>query len=202
MTGEHYFSQSPKSTLSTSFHEVWLRGRKVTVSTASGIFSPGGIDRGTEVLLKYAPSAPATGTFLDIGCGWGPLALALAMESPEAQVWGIDVNERALASARGNAENLGLPNVTMCHPDDVPHETKFDLIWSNPPVRVGKKQLHDILTRWLGSLTPQGEAWLVIATKLGGDSLQEWINSAGAGPFKAQRMETSKGFRILRVTRT
>lgn len=202
MTGEHYFSEKPASPLSLNTKEIELRGHVLSVVTASGTFSPAGIDRGTEVLLKYAPPPPATGTFLDVGCGWGPLTLALALESPEAVVFGIDVNERARATAEANVESTGLSNVTICDPTEVPATLTFDLIWTNPPIRVGKAALHDIVTLWLNRLAPQGEAWVVIATKLGGDSLHSWINDGGAGPFRAERMETAKGFRLLRVVRT
>jgi len=201
MSGEHYFSESPKSTHSTNFHEVALRSHTVTVTTASGTFSPGGVDRGTQVLLKYAPPPPPQGNFLDIGCGWGPLSLALALESPQAQVIGIEVNERARMSATENYENLGISNLTICHPDEVPPQSRFDLIWSNPPIRVGKVALYEIVTRWLNTLTAQGEAWFVIAKKLGGDSLHDWINQGKAGDFQATRVETSKGFRVLHITR-
>ncbi|MEK9600064.1 MAG: methyltransferase, partial [Pontimonas sp.] len=105
------------------------------MQSASGTFSPDRLDTGTAVLLKYAPQPPFAGQFLDLGCGWGPLALALALESPEATVWGIDVNERALDAARDNAESIGLPNVTLTTPGEVPDDLLFDLIWSNPPIR-------------------------------------------------------------------
>lgn len=201
MSGEHYFSESPSSALSLSAREIELRGHTVSVHTASGTFSPSGIDRGTEVLLKYAPAAPTQGTFLDIGCGWGPISLALALESPKATIYGVDVNERARQTAQANADSLGLGNVTICDPESVPAELEFDLIWTNPPIRVGKKALHDIVAKWLNRLTSEGEAFVVIAKKLGGDSLQGWINEGGAGSFNAVRVETAKGFRVLRVTR-
>jgi 16S rRNA G1207 methylase RsmC len=104
--------------------------------------------------------------------------------------------------ATENYENLGLTNLTICHPDEVPPETRFDLMWSNPPIRVGKVALHGIVTRWLNTLTPQGEAWFVIAKKLGGDSFQHWINQGNPGHFQATRVETSRGFRVLCVTRS
>jgi 16S rRNA G1207 methylase RsmC len=201
MSSEHYFSETPGSSLSTHVREITLRGRTLSVTTASGTFSPAGVDRGTEVLLKYAPTPPTTGSFLDIGCGWGPIALALALESPEAKVYGIDVNQRARDSAVMNVENLGLTNVTICDPDSVPSNLTFDLIWTNPPIRVGKKALQGIMARWLATLAPGGEAWVVIAKKLGGDSLHSWINEGSAGGFVAERVETAKGFRVLKVTR-
>lgn len=201
MAAEHYFSPDPQSALRTSTLGVSLRGHDVTVQTASGTFSPGGLDRGTAVLLKYAPDPPPTGTLLDVGCGWGAITLALALSSPGATVVGIDPNERARQACSTNIANLGVENARVLDPEDVPEDMTFDLIWSNPPIRVGKAELHAILTRWLNRLTPAGEAWLVVAKKLGGDSLQEWINSGGAGGFLAERAETASGFRLLRVRR-
>ena len=171
------------------------------MQSASGTFSPGHLDTGTAVLLKYAPPLPQTGTFLDLGCGWGPLALAMALESPEATVWGTDVNERALEVSTENAGNLGLTHLRFAQPHEVPSELRWDVIWSNPPIRVGKKELHALLAVWLPRLSPAGEAWLVVAKKLGSDSLQEWIDQGGAGDFVASRHETSRGFRVIRVAR-
>lgn len=201
MAGDHYFSPAPQSAVRMSVRTLTLRGHEVTLETASGTFSPGGLDAGTEVLLKYAPPAPENGTFLDIGCGWGPLTVALALESPMARVWGVDVNERALQVARDNTENLGLTTVTVAQPQDIPPALTFDLIWSNPPIRVGKKALHEILASWLPRLGASGEAYLVVAKKLGADSLLDWLNSGEITNIHAQRMETSRGYRVLRVTR-
>lgn len=199
MGSEHYFSSDPQSTLRTSVKTLTLRGHSVTVTTASGTFSPGNLDAGTEVLLKYAPPVPQSGTFLDIGCGWGPLTLALALEAPEAQVIGVDVNERALQMTADNAENAGLSNVQVLRPGDVPEALSCDLIWSNPPIRVGKSELHAILAKWLPKLTPQGEAFLVVAKKLGADSLLSWLNSGDIPGIQAERTETSRGYRVIRV---
>ncbi len=200
MAGDHYFSPDPQSPLRTSVRTVTLRGHEVTLNTASGTFSPGGLDAGTEVLLKYAPATPETGTFLDIGCGWGPLTIAMALEAPGASVWGVDVNDRALQVAKDNAENLGLANITVTQPQHVPETLGLDLIWSNPPIRVGKQVLHEILALWLPRLRPDGEAYLVVAKKLGADSLLEWLNSGVIAQIRAERLETSRGYRILKVT--
>lgn len=200
MAGDHYFSPDPQSPLRTSVRTVTLRGHEVTLNTASGTFSPGGLDAGTEVLLKYAPATPETGTFLDIGCGWGPLTIAMALEAPGASVWGVDVNDRALQVAKDNAENLGLANITVTQPQHVPETLGLDLIWSNPPIRVGKQALHEILALWLPRLRPDGEAYLVVAKKLGADSLLEWLNSGVIAQIRAERLETSRGYRILKVT--
>ena len=198
---DHYFTTDPSSERRTSTRTVTLLGHQVAVTTASGTFSPQGLDTGTAVLLKYAPPPPPSGVFLDIGCGWGPLTLALGLAAPEARVWGIDVNERARSTAVENAENLGLTNLTIAGPDEVPDNLTFDLIWSNPPIRVGKEALHQILATWLNRLTPTGEAYLVVAKKLGSDSLMHWINSDALPRHLATRSETSKGYRVIRVTR-
>ena len=201
MGNDHYFTASPESVQKTTELRLTLRGHSVVMNSVSGTFSPGSLDKGTAVLINNATPPPPAGTFLDIGCGWGPLAATLALESPAAQVWGIDVNERALDVARENMNALGLSGVHITTPEGIPEGVSFDLIWSNPPIKVGKAELHRILTTWLPRLTPEGEAWLVVATKLGGDSLQQWLNDGGAGELKAQRATTSKGYRLLKVTR-
>lgn len=202
VSGEHYFSQNPESALRTTSLQLTLRGHQVTLRSASGTFSPGSLDAGSAVLLKYAPQVPAEGTFLDIGCGWGPLAISLALEAPDAAVVGVDVNDRALETARANAEHLGLTNTHFSQPEGVDPALSFDLIWSNPPIRVGKAELHQILATWLPRLSPKGQAWLVVAKHLGADSLITWLNSGEPGDFDAERVETSKGYRLIRVTKS
>lgn len=166
------------------------------MQVAPGVFSAERIDQGTSVLLQNAPEPPSSGTFLDLGCGWGPIALTLGLRSADAQVWGVDVNERALDLARGNAASLGLSNVHAETADAVPAELRFDLIWSNPPIRVGKSVLHDLLLAWLPRMTDTGVAYLVVQRNLGSDSLQRWLIEHG---FPTERFTSVKGFRILQV---
>lgn len=205
VSSQHYFSASPEGPFTRRRVEVTLDGRPVAVNTAGGIFSPEGVDKGTAVLLKHAPDPAATGNLLDIGCGWGPIALVLAMRSPEATVWAVDVNERSRTLCAENAAALGLSNVRVMAPEDVPSDLHFDTIWSNPPIRVGKQALHDLLEHWLPRLQPGGEAWLVVQKNLGADSLLGWIGEmlgGAAGEFRSDRAETSKGFRLLRIARS
>jgi len=201
----HYFSPDPGSPERRRRIEVELAGRRVAVETSNGIFSPDGIDKGTRALLSAVPAPPETGRFLDVGAGWGPLALTLALSSPEAEVTAVEVNERSLALTRDNAARLELGNLRALRPEDVPADEQFDLIWSNPPIRVGKEALHEILALWLPRLAPGGEAWLVVQKNLGADSLQPWIagmfEERAPGAFTVRRADTVKGFRILRVTR-
>src|SRR5690606_39066037 len=145
------------------------------------------------------------GTFLDLGCGWGPLALTMGLESPAGRVVAVDVNERALDLARRNAAALGVADrVEVLAPDDVPADLTFDLVWSNPPIRVGKAALHERLTTWLPRLAPEGTAYLGVQKNLGADSLQGWLSATLPdlmGPVAVDRTASSKGFRILRVSR-
>jgi 16S rRNA G1207 methylase RsmC len=197
MPGEHYFTASPVSAAERRRRRVELAGRPVEVVTAGGVFSPDRVDTGTAVLLQEAPPPPEHGTFLDLGCGWGPLALALGLLSPAATVYAVDVNERALDLVRANAEALGLDRVVAASPDSVPPDVRFDLLWSNPPIRVGKAVLHDLLRAWLPRLAPGGAAYLVVQKNLGADSLQRWVEQELERP--CARYAVSKGFRVLEV---
>lgn len=201
----HYFSPDPGTPERRRSVDVELAGRRVTLQTANGVFSPDGIDKGTAALLSAVPASPARGAFLDVGAGWGPLALTLALASPEAEVTGVEVNERSLALARDNAAAVGASNARFLTPEQVPDDARFDLIWSNPPIRIGKAALHDLLAQWLPRLAPGGEAWLVVQKNLGADSLLPWIagmlQEQAPGEFTATRAATVKGFRILRISR-
>jgi 16S rRNA G1207 methylase RsmC len=194
---EHYFSASPGGDPGFRPLAVRLAGREVAVTTANGVFSPDRIDAGTQVLLGTVPSPPPGGDLLDLGCGWGPVALSLALESPHARIWAVDVNERALDLVRRNAASLGLDNINACTPDDVPAGTRFMTIWSNPPIRVGKDALHDLLRRWLPRLSPAGEAWLVVGRNLGADPLHRWLADELGVPVV--RAASAKGFRVLKI---
>lgn len=199
-TQEHYFTAEPAAPGGRRTHEVWLAGRRVLVQTAGGVFSPERVDTGTGVLLQEAPAPPGTGTFLDLGCGWGPLALTLGLVSPEALVYAVDVNERAIDLTRANAASLSLTGVVACRPEEVPDDVHLDVIWSNPPIRVGKSALHAMLAHWLPRLHPGGVAYLVVQKNLGADSLQRWLGHA-MPELTCSRHAISRGFRVLQVSR-
>ena len=199
MTGEHYFSAQPGSDLALRSISATLVGRVYDLTTAGGIFSPDRIDAGTQVLLAHTPAPPPGGHLLDVGCGWGPIALSLAIASPHATVWAVDVNERALDLVRRNASRLSLANINACRPEDVPDDISFMTIWSNPPIRVGKAELHGLLERWLPRLEQDADAWLVVQRNLGSDSLHRWLDQALPDGFAVSRAATSKGYRVLRV---
>ena len=195
MASDHYFTARPAGEAALRTISVTLAGRELTVTTAGGVFSPEHLDTGTRVLLERVPAPPASGDLLDLGCGWGPIAISLALQAPDATVWAVDVNERALDLVRRNVARLGLTNVKAVLPDEVPSDVRFAAIWSNPPIRIGKAGLHALLENWLPRLDDDASAWLVVAKQLGADSLQRWISDELG--FEVERAETSKGFRVL-----
>lgn len=199
MGSDHYFSPAPRSESTTRTIRARLAGRELELVTAAGVFSPDHLDQGTRVLLDTVPEPPATGHLLDLGAGWGPIAVSLALQSPDATVWAVDVNERALDLVRCNAQRLGMHHVNAVLPDDVPAAVRFAQIVSNPPIRVGKAELHAMLSRWLPRLDGDAVAWLVVAKHLGAESLQRWIGSELG--FDVERAANSKGFRVLAVRR-
>jgi 16S rRNA (guanine1207-N2)-methyltransferase len=201
MGTEHYFSELPGSELKFRQIRVELAGQVFELTTSNGIFSPERVDSGTQVLLSNTPQAPPGGHLLDLGCGWGPIALTLALQSPHATVWAVDVNSRALDLVRRNAESVGVTNINAVTPEDVPADVSFMSIRSNPPIRVGKNELHGMLGFWLPRLEPDSDAWLVVQRNLGSDSLHHWLEGWLPADFAVSRAATNKGYRVLKVRR-
>ena len=201
MATEHYFSELPESELKFRQIHVALAGQTRELITSNGIFSPERIDAGTQVLLANSPPAPPGGNLLDLGCGWGPIALTLAVQSPHATVWAVDVNCRALDLVRRNAEIMGITNINAVTPEDVPADLGFMTIRSNPPIRVGKNELHGMLELWLPRLDFESDAWLVVQRNLGSDSLHRWLENSLPAEFVVTRAATNRGYRVLKVRR-
>ncbi len=196
MLMDHYFETSPTSASEIKEITIDLVDPPLRLLTDRGVFSHGRTDAGTEFLLRQAPPPPASGVFLDLGCGSGAIALTMARRSPGARVVGVDVNERALSLCARNAAANGLTNVEAAAPDDADPNLRFDLIWSNPPIRIGKAALHELLELWLRRLSPEGRAVLVVHKHLGSDSLQRWLTEQG---WTTSRIASSRGYRLLRV---
>ena len=199
VTADHYFSAEPAAPAHRSEIEFSVAGRDYRLAVASGVFSAGRLDPGTAVLLKKGdlPTAGTTGVFLDLGCGYGPIAAVLASEAPQAVVYAVDVNSRARELTVANAATLGLgERVRVAAPDEVPAEVTFDQIWSNPPTHIGKTEMYAMLDRWLPRLTPDGAIWLVINRHLGGDSLHSRLVEQG---WQVERKASQKGYRVLRA---
>jgi len=198
---DHYFSASPAGPDARRPLRVRLDGEALELASAPGVFSGERLDPGTAVLLDVVPGPPEQGDLLDLGCGWGPLALTMARRSPRARVWAVDVNTRALAVTADNAARLRLEGVRTALPDDVPGDVRFAALWSNPPIRVGKAALHALLEQWLPRLAPEGTAHLVVQRNLGSDSLQRWLaEQPWAQRFAVERAHSARGYRVLQLT--
>ncbi len=198
---EHYFSAEPASADSRRLLSVRLAGQNLQLQTAPGVFSNNGLDQGTAVLLGAVPDPPHDGRVLDLGCGWGPIAVNAALRAPRAKVWAVDINARARELTAINARLAALDNVQVAAPDELPATLDFTTIWSNPPIRIGKPALHALLERWLPRLSPDGEAYLVVGRNLGSDSLHRWL-AEHPGGWAVDRWHSASGFRVLRVQPT
>ena len=207
---EQYFSADPSSKDMRRTLHVQLCGADVDVEVSNGVFSGSRLDLGTSVLLRQAPEPPEQGNLLDLGCGWGPIALSLAMASPQANVWALDVNERALELTALNAKRNGCANVRTVRtdadalpvdPNAIDPDMTFDAIWSNPPIRIGKEALHTLLMNWLPRLSRDGRAYLVVQRNLGADSLITWLADELGEGYNVSKYHSAKGFRVIEVSR-
>ena len=198
MTPAHYFDDDPSVRSSPIQVEVNLPDVALQLTSDRGVFSTGHLDAGTKLLLLEAPPLAETDlTVLDLGCGWGPITCVVAKRAPQAHVWAVDVNQRARSLTVANASAIGADDrVTVIAPDDLPPEIRFDRILSNPPIRIGKQALHELLGLWLGRLAPTGVAHLVVQRHLGSDSLAAWLEREG---HRVDRLKSRAGYRILEV---
>jgi 16S rRNA (guanine1207-N2)-methyltransferase len=193
----HYFEAQPTAAHRPGQVRVVLPDVYLELETDSGVFSPGRLDPGTRLLLEQAPPPPHDGDLLDLGCGYGPISCVLARRAPEATVWAVDVNERALGLTARNASRAGLPNVRTAAPGDPAVPDGLAALWSNPPIRIGKAALHEMLRTWLGRLRPGGHAVLVVGRNLGSDSLHSWLADEG---WTVSRIAARSGYRLLLLT--
>ncbi len=195
---DHYFSADPSVPFKREVFTCDVWGHELELVSGSGVFSRGHLDHATAVLFRET-EPPVQGRFLDLGCGYGVIGLAIARAVPLATVTGIDVNERALALANENARSLGVEGrFVACLPGAVPSDAAYDEIWSNPPIRIGKQALHELLLTWLPRLVPGGRAVMVVGRNLGADSLQRWLGEQG---YPTERLASAKGFRVLESRR-
>lgn len=172
------------------------REQPIPLVSAEGVFGAQRVDRGTSVLIRNAPiPAPCTGV-VDLGCGYGPIAVSMGMRQPEAGLWAVDVNRRALALTARNAASAGAHNVVTAEPEAVPAALRFDRIYSHPPIKIGCSSLHELLDGWLRRLSHGGDAYLVVKQSMGADALHSWLNDTS---FPARRAGSKQGYRLLHV---
>ncbi len=191
-----YFDEAPDVASERERIDVVLPDVSFSMETDRGVFAHGRLDTGTSLLLRQPLELPTTGDLLDLGCGAGAIALTMARRSPNATVWAVDVNRRALELCRHNAERNRISNVRAVDPDDMPAELTLAAIWSNPPIRIGKDALHELLEHWLARLDTGAAAVLVVQRHLGADSLQRWLTAAG---YDTTRLASKAGYRVIRA---
>lgn len=191
---QHYFSAEPEVPSKPRAVHVHLPDRELELVTDRGVFAHGVLDRGTELLLRSIPPPPPDAEVLDLGSGYGAIAVVVALRQPSARVWAIDINRRARDLTARNAAQTGAAGVRAAGPDEVPDGVRFDAVYSNPPVRLGKTPLHALLQRWLQRLTPDGVAYLVVQRHLGADTLAAWLAAQGYG---VRRVRSRQGYRLL-----
>lgn len=196
MSNDHYFAASPKVESNPKRVSFEVAGVPFTLTSSSGTFSSNRLDKGTAVLLDCWESFPKSGKILDLGCGWGPIGISIAKLQSETVVTGVDINERSVALANQNAKELGLTNFAGVLAENLKDDSKFDEIWSNPPIRIGKQALHDLLARHLGQLVPGGKAMLVVQKQLGAPSLLKWLQENYPN-WKIRKASSDRGFWVL-----
>jgi 16S rRNA G1207 methylase RsmC len=199
MAEEHYFTADPQAAFKRIPVSANVWGHWLELTSGSGVFAQGRLDIGTGVLLREQAAPEGAGSVLDLGCGYGVIGLAIAVAVPGCRVTAVDVNERAVLLANENAAALGVGDrFTACLPGEVPADAVFDEIWSNPPIRIGKEALHELLLTWLPRLAPGGRARLVVGKNLGADSLAAWLTDQG---YPTAKVASAKGFRVLESRR-
>jgi 16S rRNA G1207 methylase RsmC len=199
---DHYFSADPSVPFDREPFSCEVWGERLDLVSGSGVYSRGRLDIGTAVLFRET-EPPTPGHVLDLGTGYGVIGLAIAAAwrgdgvpaGATSGVTGVEVNQRAVLLANRNAAALGLQDrFVACDPEVLPADLTFDEIWSNPPIRIGKQALHDLLMRWFARLRPGGRAVMVVGKNLGADSLQAWLTDRG---YPTARLASAKGFRVL-----
>ncbi|TKC14265.1 class I SAM-dependent methyltransferase [Robertmurraya kyonggiensis] len=194
---EHYYSREQKVESNPTYWDFTLRNHKLKFKTDNGVFSKREVDFGSRLLVETFEVPEVEGDLLDVGCGYGPIGLSIAKDTGR-DVHMVDVNERALSLAKENAELNNISDVSIYESnclDQVKHK-EFAAILTNPPIRAGKKVVHQIFEQSFSYLKDQGELWVVIQKKQGAPSAIEKITELFGG---VETVEKKKGYFILRA---
>lgn len=198
MVSEHYYSAAPTSERNPQTWTFTLRGHEFRFTTDSGVFSKRGVDFGTQLLIETFEEPEVAGDLLDVGCGYGPIGLALAKSFPNRLVQMIDVNERALELARENKRANHIDNVRIYQSDLFSEvgEQRFAAVVTNPPIRAGKRVVHAIFEQSRDHLLDGGELWVVIQKKQGAPSALKKLKELF--PF-VEVASKKKGYYIIKA---
>lgn len=191
----HYFENDKNLKSEMKEHQVCIFDHTYTFITDHGVFSKQGLDFGTRTLLETLPIAQIHGKVLDLGCGYGPIGIILKKET-SADIDMVDVNLRSLHLSKMNAsKNEVLVHIFESNGyEQIPE--KYDYIITNPPIRVGKKILYELLFGAKKHLTEDGELWLVVNKDQGAKSLVRDLEKE----YKTEVMRKHKGFYIIKAS--
>jgi 16S rRNA (guanine1207-N2)-methyltransferase len=195
----HYYSQQPEAESNRKSWTFTLRGNSFHFQSDRGVFSKNEVDFGSRLLIETFTKPDQKGDLLDVGCGYGPIGISLAKEFKDLTVDMIDVNERAVELAKVNAEANGVKNVRIIASnlfENVDPSKKYAAVLTNPPIRAGKKVVHEIFEKSFESLLPGGELWVVIQKKQGAPSAIAKLDEM----FKeVVTVKKDKGYFIIRA---
>jgi 16S rRNA (guanine1207-N2)-methyltransferase len=179
LLSEHYYSRTQKVESDPKFWDFILKNNQFRFKTDNGVFSKREVDFGSRLLIESFEMPKTEGLLLDVGCGYGPIGLSLAKYYQDRMIHMVDVNGRAIELAKENAELNRIQNVKVYESDCLLNvkEKTFAAILTNPPIRAGKKTVHDIFEQSFEHLTSQGELWVVIQKKQGAPSAIEKLNN-------------------------
>jgi len=192
---KHYFTNDENEKSNEKEFQVEILGKKFKFITDIGVFSKGELDDASRLLIETFDALALSGDILDVGCGYGAIGVALASNRPNDTIHMVDVNLRATELAKRNAELAGISNILVYESDCYQNvDTKFANIVSNPPIRAGKKVVHQILEEAFDYLEDEGTLTIVIGKQHGAASAQKKMLEVFGN---AERAERKKGFWIL-----
>lgn len=196
---DHYYTRKPTIASEPIYWSYQLKGSTFNFKTDRGVFSKGEVDYGSRLLISFFELPEIEGPILDVGCGYGPIGLALARSFPNRSVHMIDINERALQLAKENAENNRIKNINIYESDGYEGvtENNFAAIVTNPPIRAGKKVVMDIIANSVNHLRDSGELWVVIQKKQGAPSVKKRLEEIYSVVDVVKR---DKGYYIIRAS--
>jgi len=195
---EHYYSKQPSVESNPHSFSYTLKGKVFQFTSDSGVFSKNEVDFGSRLLIETFKLPTVSGDILDVGCGYGPIGISLASVDSSRRVDMIDVNERAIALAKKNAEANGVLNVDVFQSDIFENVVKdsYAAIVTNPPIRAGKQTVHNIFEGSFDRLIAGGELWVVIQKKQGAPSAIKKLEKLFS---EVEVVEKKKGYYIIRA---
>lgn len=194
----HYYDLDPSLESKERLIEFVISGRKVSLYSDNGVFSKNKLDEGSRILIETLLPLNLTGKILDLGCGYGPIGLSIGLCSPCASITLADVNPRAVALCKKNAELLNLSDRVTCLQSDIYSnvEGKFNAIISNPPIRAGKRVTYTMYKEAKEHLVSGGQFYFVIRKAQGASSASQYVKEVFGNITLLAR---SKGYHIYKA---